>query len=78
MTNMIFSEGLYEFMDSYDGFIMDQWGVLHNGIEPYPGVMDALNQLKKRDKQVIILSNSGKRSDYNAKRMKELGFKTTQ
>jgi len=75
---MIFSEGLYEFMDSYDGFIMDQWGVLHNGIEPYPGVMDALNQLKKRDKQVIILSNSGKRSDYNAKRMKDLGFKTTQ
>lgn len=78
MSETIFCNGLYEFMDSYDGFILDQWGVLHNGVDPYPGVMDALNHLKQHKKQIVILSNSGKRADYNVDRMKKLGFKTGQ
>jgi HAD superfamily hydrolase (TIGR01459 family) len=75
MTTMTFSQGLYELMDSYDGFIMDQWGVLHNGIQPYEGVLDSLNHLKARKKQVVILSNSAKRSDDNVERLKKLGIK---
>jgi HAD superfamily hydrolase (TIGR01459 family) len=75
MTTMTFCHGLYEFMDSYDGFIMDQWGVLHNGIQPYDGVIDVLNHLKQRKKQVVILSNSAKRSDDNVERLKKLGIK---
>jgi len=72
---MTFSQGLYELMDSYDGFIMDQWGVLHNGLHPYDGVIDTLNHLKHRKKQVIILSNSAKRSSDNIERLKKLGIK---
>jgi HAD superfamily hydrolase (TIGR01459 family) len=72
---MTFSQGLYELMDSYDGFIMDQWGVLHNGLHPYEGVIDTLNHLKQRKKQVIILSNSAKRSSDNIERLKKLGIK---
>src|SRR5262249_36124916 len=75
MSTMTFSQGLYELMDSYDGFIMDQWGVLHNGIQPYDGVIDSLNHLKQRKKQVIILSNSAKRSADNVERLKKLGIK---
>jgi len=75
MSNIVFSQGLYELMDSYDGFIIDQWGVLHNGIKPYDGVIDALEHLKEKNKQVIILSNSAKRADYNISRMKKLGLK---
>lgn len=71
----MFSQGLYELMDSYDGFIMDQWGVLHNGVQAYDGVVDTLNHLKQRKKQVIILSNSAKRSDDNVERLKKLGIK---
>ncbi len=77
MSDTIFIDGLYELMDSYDGFIMDQWGVLHDGMKPYPGALDVLAQLKAHKKQVVILSNSGKRGDYNKTRMKELGFKPT-
>ncbi len=76
MTTM-FSQGLYELMDSYDGFIMDQWGVLHNGVQPYDGVIDTLNHLRQRKKQVIILSNSAKRSEDNVERLKKLGIKST-
>lgn len=75
MSTIAFCHGLYELMDSYDGFIMDQWGVLHNGIQPYDGVIDALNHLKHRKKQVVILSNSAKRSEDNIERLKRLGIK---
>lgn len=74
---MVFCQGLYELMDSYDGFIMDQWGVLHNGVATYDGVIDVLNHLKQRKKQVVILSNSAKRSDDNVERLKKLGIKPT-
>ena len=75
MSTMTFCQGLYELMDSYDGFIMDQWGVLHNGVQTYDGVIDSLNHLKQRKKQVVILSNSAKRSDDNVERLKKLGIK---
>ncbi|HYD17991.1 MAG TPA: TIGR01459 family HAD-type hydrolase [Patescibacteria group bacterium] len=75
MSSMMFCQGLYELMDSYDGFIMDQWGVLHNGLQTYDGVIDTLNHLKQRKKQVVILSNSSKRSEDNVERLKKLGIK---
>ncbi len=77
MTTMTFCHGLYELMDSYDGFIIDQWGVLHDGVHPYDGVIDTLNHLKQRKKQVVILSNSAKRSEDNVERMKKFGIKPT-
>ena len=75
MSGTTFCEGLYELAHAYDGFILDQWGVLHNGVETYPGVITCLNKLKAENKQVIILSNSGKRADYNAERLKDLKIK---
>lgn len=71
-----FADGMYELVDCYDGFIMDQWGVLHDGQKLYPGVVDVLAHLKARKKQVIVLSNSAKRSDYNGMRLKRLGLKS--
>src|SRR5918911_1246283 len=35
-----FISGLRELSSRYDGFILDLWGVLHNGFEPFPGVLD--------------------------------------
>ena len=26
----------------YDGFILDLWGVIHDGVKPYPGAADCL------------------------------------
>lgn len=75
MSVMTFNHGLYELMDTYDGFIMDQWGVLHNGLQPYEGVIDTLNHLKHQKKQIVILSNSAKRASDNIERLKKLGIK---
>ena len=66
--------GLSAVAHRYDTFLIDQWGVLHDGREPYDGVIECLRNLVKSGKQVIILSNSGKRAADNALRLKEIGI----
>lgn len=72
-----FCRGISDISDSYMGFIIDQWGVLHNGEKAYPGVVECLKELKSRQKHIIILSNSGKRADVNKDRLKKLGIGPT-
>ncbi len=69
-----FCAGISDISDSYSGFIIDQWGVLHNGEKPYDGVVDCLKELKARKKYIIILSNSGKRAEVNKERLKKIGI----
>ncbi len=40
---------------------------MHNGNEPYDGVIQAIRGLKKAGKKLIILSNSSKRKDSSEK-----------
>ncbi|MCV9936938.1 TIGR01459 family HAD-type hydrolase [Boseaceae bacterium BT-24-1] len=58
----------------YDGFLLDQWGVLHDGVWPYPGAVTALEALRHAGKRVIILSNSGRLGAENAAQLAKLGF----
>lgn len=74
MAKTKFCQGISDISDSYSAFILDQWGVLHNGEHVYEGVIDCLKELKARKKHIIILSNSGKRADKNAERLRELGI----
>ena len=47
----------------YDGFIVDLWGVVHDGVKPYPGVLDCLTRLRSAGKRVVFLSNAPRRAD---------------
>ncbi|MFK7840565.1 MAG: TIGR01459 family HAD-type hydrolase [Bdellovibrionales bacterium] len=69
-----FCRGISDISDSYMGFIIDQWGVLHDGEKAYDGVVDCLKELKARQKHIIILSNSGKRAEINKDRLKKVGI----
>ena len=66
--------GIAPLIDRYQGFLLDQWGVLHDGKTLYAGVITALETLRDADKTVVILSNSGKRSYDNQQRMAKLGI----
>ena len=78
MTKTKFCQGISDISDSYSAFIIDQWGVLHNGEKVYDGVVDCLKELKtNRKKTIIILSNSGKRAEENKERLKKLGIGPT-
>jgi HAD superfamily hydrolase (TIGR01459 family) len=66
--------GVGELADAYDGFIVDVWGVLHDGVTPYPGAIDALNQLAARGKRIVALSNAPRPAHAVQARLDELGF----
>ncbi len=61
-------------MASHDAFIIDQWGVLHDGHSPYDGAIDCLRRVRAAGKAVAILSNTGKRGEDNARLMVDMGF----
>ena len=50
--------GLSKIDIPFKAVILDAWGVLHNGIEVYPYVLDCLTQLRKHDKKILVLSNA--------------------
>jgi HAD superfamily hydrolase (TIGR01459 family) len=55
-------DGIAGLADRYDGFVLDLWGVVHDGQKPYPGVADALARLRARGKRIVFLSNAPRRS----------------
>ena len=69
-------DGVGAFIDAYEGFLIDQWGVLHNGETVYPGAHAVLAELARRGKQAVLLTNSGRRRSFNEARLQELGFNT--
>lgn len=66
--------GLAEVEERFDAFLIDQFGVLRDGKGPYPHAAETLLRLKQAGKMIIILSNSGKRSAENHRRLAALGF----
>ncbi len=69
-----FCQGISDISDTYMGFILDQWGVMHDGNKPYEGVIDCLKELKNRKKFIIVLSNSSLREDQLKQRLKQIGI----
>jgi HAD superfamily hydrolase (TIGR01459 family) len=56
-------KGLEEIAGRYEGFILDLWGVIHDGVKPYPGVLETLNRLKDLGKRTVLLSNAPRRAE---------------
>lgn len=55
-------DGVEPLLERYDHFILDIWGVLHDGMQVYDGVNAALQMFRLAGKQVGLLSNSPNRS----------------
>lgn len=55
--------GLGEIADCYDTYLVDQWGVLHDGHTAHASAVDVMHRLKDAGKKLIILSNSSRRAD---------------
>ena len=51
-------KGLKEIYDKYDAFFIDLWGVIHNGIQLYPGAIEVLENLYKLNKRFVLMSNA--------------------
>lgn len=68
--------GLSEIIDRYDHFIIDIYGVLHDGITPFPGTIETLTELKKSGKQICLLSNAPRRIPGVTGRLETIGIRT--
>ena len=65
--------GIAAIADRYDGYIIDLWGVVHNGRRPYAGVVDCLERLRRADKSECLLSNAPRRVAGIVQRLSEIG-----
>lgn len=63
-----------EIASQFDGFILDQFGVMHNGSSCLPGSVECVKQLAAMGKKLIILSNTSSPSDTALKKLPKLGF----
>ncbi len=49
---------LSEIYNSYDTFIIDLWGVMHNGIKLNKGAVEVVEKLNEYKKKIVFLSNA--------------------
>jgi HAD superfamily hydrolase (TIGR01459 family) len=57
----------------YDGFILDLWGVVHDGVAPLPGALECLRGLLEAGKRIVLLSNAPRRAEDVVERIDRIG-----
>ena len=65
--------GISQLALRYDGFILDLWGVVHDGIAPVPGAIDCMYGLISAGKRIVLLSNAPRRADDVIRRISQIG-----
>jgi HAD superfamily hydrolase (TIGR01459 family) len=65
--------GVGELAPRYDGFIVDLWGVVHDGVAPLPGAVACLYALVVAGKRIVLLSNAPRRADDVVRRITAIG-----
>lgn len=67
--------GVGELAAQYDDFLVDLWGVIHDGEAPYAGVIDALERLAMHGgKRVLFLTNTSRAGDAVIATLDSLGI----
>lgn len=67
-------DGLSALSDNYDGYIVDLWGVMHDGVQAFPEAVDCVARLKNAGKKIAILSNAPRRAEVVIARNQDLGI----
>jgi HAD superfamily hydrolase (TIGR01459 family) len=67
-------ERLSEIVGQFDAFLVDQYGVLHDGATVFPDAAACLIGLHDAGKPVMVVTNSGKREAPNIDRLVRLGL----
>jgi len=67
-------DGFAPLAGHYEGFILDLWGVVHDGVRPYPGAIDCLARLREAGKRVVLLSNAPRRTLPAQEAMRRMGI----
>ena len=49
--------GFAPLADRYNGFVLDLWGVIHDGVNAFPHAVETLRHLREAGKRTLLLSN---------------------
>lgn len=63
-----------EIVKNYSVLLIDIWGVLFDGLNPYPGVPEYINSLIEDGKKIIFLSNNPRPKSIAEKRFESWGI----
>lgn len=66
-------DSLFDATDDYDAFIIDIFGVIHNGIDLFSNTIKTLRKLKTQGKSLCLLSNTPKRASGTAAQLMHMG-----
>ncbi|GAB4825864.1 hypothetical protein Ancab_008736 [Ancistrocladus abbreviatus] len=55
-------------------WLLDQFGVLHDGKQPYPGAISTLEKLAATGAKMVVISNSSRRASVTVDKLRSLGF----
>ncbi len=69
--------GMAALAERYDGFILDLWGVIHDGVRPYQGAADCLHRLRDAGKRCVLLSNAPRRAAAAEAMLADMGLSPT-
>ena len=58
----------------YDVYFIDVWGVIHNGINLFKNAINVLDELKKLQKKVVLISNAPRTSNTVKQFLRKLNF----
>jgi HAD superfamily hydrolase (TIGR01459 family) len=66
--------GLGEVAAFYDGVILDLWGVVHDGVRPFPDTIATLQELRRSKRIIWLLSNAPRRAAVVKKHLADMGI----
>tara|TARA_B100001121_G_scaffold289340_1_gene288168 strand:+ start:114 stop:932 length:819 start_codon:yes stop_codon:yes gene_type:complete len=75
MTKNLDIEGLRSIADDYELFYIDLWGVIHNGIKLHDEAINTLEQISKKEKDYVLLTNAPRPNSSVKKFLEKMGMK---
>ena len=66
--------GFAPLAERFDGFILDLWGVIHDGVNAFPHAVDCLTRLREAGKRTLLLSNVPRPNDAAQAMMRGMGI----
>ncbi len=66
--------GFASIAGEFDGFVLDLWGVIHDGVNAFPHAVDCLAHLRDAGKKTLLLSNVPRPNDAVRTMMRRMGI----
>jgi HAD superfamily hydrolase (TIGR01459 family) len=74
VTKNLDNKGLQSIADNYDLFYIDLWGVVHNGIKLHEKAIFVLNELLKKNKKFVLLTNAPRPNHIVTVQLEKMGM----